>query len=221
MANPVIVVLGAGPGVGAAVARRFGQAGYDPALISRSEEQLGELGRELQSEGFTTGWTAADLTDSDALIAAISRFGQHAGAIQHLHFNPSVTRMKNVLTLTVDELVADVRVSIGSLITAVQAARPFMSSGARITATGSRAADHPWADATTLGIQKAGLRNLVQAIDATLAPDGIRAMSLTVNGTLAPDSPFDPRHVADAIFDASQTEHEFWSSEVRFDGLRD
>ena len=29
MGNPVIVVLGAGPGVGGAVARRFGQAGYD------------------------------------------------------------------------------------------------------------------------------------------------------------------------------------------------
>jgi len=221
MANPVIVVLGAGPGVGAAIARRFGQAGYDPALISRSEDQVAELGRQLQTEGFTTGWAAADLTDVEALTAAIERFGEHSGAIQHLHFNPSVTRMKNVLTLTVDELLADLRVSIGGLVTAVQAARPFMNRGARITATGSRAADHPWADATTLGIQKAGLRNLVQAIDLTLAPDGIRAMSLTVNGTLAPDSPFDPRYIADALFDASQTDHEFWSSEVRFDGFRD
>lgn len=220
MGNPVIVVLGAGPGVGAAVARRFGQAGYDPALISRSEEQVSELGRQLQGEGFTTGWTAADLTDAEALTHAIQRFGEHSGSIQHLHFNPSVTRLKNVLTLTVDELLADVAVSVGSLVTAVQAARPFMSSGGRITATGSRAADHPWADATTLGIQKAGLRNLVQAIDITLAPDGIRAMSLTVNGTLAADSPFDPKYVADALFQASQTDHEFWSREVTFNGLR-
>jgi NAD(P)-dependent dehydrogenase (short-subunit alcohol dehydrogenase family) len=221
MANPVIVILGAGPGVGAAVGRRFGQAGFDPALISRSEDQVAELGRQLQAEGFTTGWTAVDLTDAAALTAAIQRFGAHSGAIQHLHFNPSVTRMKNVLTLTVDELLDDVRIAIASLVTAVQAARPFMSRGARITATGSQAADRPWADATTLGVQKAGLRNLVQAIDITLAPDGIRAMSLTVNGTLAPDSPFDPRFVADALFDASQTEDEFWSSEVRFDGVRD
>lgn len=219
MTNPVIVILGAGPGVGAAVARRFGQAGYDPALISRSEQQVSELGRQLQGEGFTTGWTAADLTDADSLTEAIRRFGEHSGSIQHLHFNPSVTRMKTVLTLTVEELLADVRVGVASLVTAVQAARPFMSTGARITATGSQAADHPWADATTLGVQKAGLRNLVQAIDVTLAPDGIRAMSLTVYGTLKADSPFDPKHVADALYDASRTEHDFWSSEVRFDGF--
>jgi NAD(P)-dependent dehydrogenase (short-subunit alcohol dehydrogenase family) len=219
MANPVIVILGAGPGMGAAVARRFGQEGYDPALISRSEDQVSELGQQLQTEGFTTGWTAADLTDADAVSKAIERFGEHSGSIQHLHFNPSATRMKNVLTLSADELLADVHLGTASLVTAVQAARPFMSSGARITATGSRAADHPWAEAASLGVQKASLRNLVQAIDITLAPDGIRAMSLTVNGTLKTDSPFDPRHVAAALFDASQTEHEFWSSEVRFDGF--
>lgn len=218
MGNPVIVVLGAGPGVGAAVARRFGQAGYDLALLSRSEEQVGELGQQLQAEGFTTGWTAADLVDADAVTAAIERFAGHAGGLQHLHFNPSVTRLDDPLALKPADLLADVNVGVASLLTAVQSARPHMSAGARITATGSRAADAPWAQAASLGVQKAGLRNLVQAIDATLAPDGIRAMSLTVNGVLSADSPFDPAHVAHALFEASQTEHDFWSTEVRFDG---
>lgn len=218
MANPVIVVLGAGPGVGAAVARRFGHAGYDPALVSRTAEQVGELGEQLQSEGFTTGWSAVDLTDAAALSAAIERFGTHTGSIQHLHFNPSITRMADPLDLSPADLLDDLRLSVASLLTAVQAARPFMSEGARITATGSRAADQPWAQAASVGVQKAGLRNLVTAIDQTLAPAGIRAMSLTVNGTLAPDGPFDPRHVAEALYDASQTDDEFWSPEVRFDG---
>lgn len=218
MRNPVIIVLGAGPGVGAAVARRFGQAGYDLALVSRSEEQVGQLGRELQAEGFTTGWTAADLTEPQTLTAAIQRFAEHGDGLQHVHFNPSVTRMKDPLALTPDELLADVNVGVASLLTAVQAARPHMRAGARITATGSRAADAPWAQAASLGVQKAGLRNLIQAIDATVAPDGIRAMSLTVNGVLAASSPFDPAHVADALYEASQTDHEFWSTEVRFDG---
>jgi len=220
MGNPVIVVLGAGPGVGAAVARRFGQAGYDPALISRRPEQVRALGEQLQAEGFTTGWSAVDLTDAAALTAAIERFGSHTGSLRHLHFNPSVTRMADPLSLTPDDLLADLRLSIASLLTAVQAARPYMSAGARITATGSRAADRPWAEAASVGVQKAGLRNLVTAIDQTLAPDGIRAMSLTVDGVLAADGPFDPRHVAEALYDASQVDHEFWSTEVRFDGHR-
>ena len=67
MSNPVIVVVGAGPGVGAAVARRFGRQGYEPALISRSQAELDKLGAQLQSEGLTVGWTALDLSDFDAL----------------------------------------------------------------------------------------------------------------------------------------------------------
>jgi len=218
MGNPVIVVLGAGPGVGGAVARRFGQAGYDPALISRDPDKLRELGEELQAEGFTTGWTALDLTDSDAVAAAVTRFGEHAGTIDHLHFNPSAFRHKTPLELTADELLDDVRLGVAALLPGVQAARPFMPAGARITATGSVAADSPWNEAASLGVQKAGLRNLMKSVDTTLAPDGIRAVTITVTGTLGPGTPFDPAYVADAIYNAAQTDEEFWTTEVLFRG---
>ena len=218
MGNPVIVVLGAGPGVGGAVARRFAQAGYDPALISRDPDQLQALGEQLQSEGFTTGWTALDLTDSDAVAAAVTRFGQHAGSIDHLHFNPSAFRQKTPLELTVDELLDDVRLGVGALLPGLQAARPFMSAGARITATGSTAGDNPWNEAASLGVQKAGLRNLMKSVDTTLAPDGIRAVTITVTGTLGAGTPFDAAYVADAIFTAAQTDDEFWTTEVVFRG---
>jgi NAD(P)-dependent dehydrogenase (short-subunit alcohol dehydrogenase family) len=218
MTNPLIIVLGAGPGIGAAVARRFGRAGYDPALISRSPDALTELGEQLQAEGLTTGWTAVDLTDRPRLSAAIERFGSHAGSIQHLHFNPSVTRMADPLSLSAEDLLADVHVGAASLLTAVQAARPFMSVGARITATGSMAADHPWAAAASLGVQKAGLRSLVSALDATLKPEGIRAVTVTVAGTVQAGTPFDPTNIAEAIFAAAHTDDEFWADEVRFTG---
>jgi NAD(P)-dependent dehydrogenase (short-subunit alcohol dehydrogenase family) len=218
MGNPVIVVLGAGPGVGGAVARRFGKAGYDPALISRDPDQLQELGEQLQAEGFTTGWTALDLTDSEAVAAAVTRFGQHSGDIGHLHFNPSAFRHKTPLELTVEELLDDVRLGVAALLPGLQAARPFMSSGARVTATGSMAADSPWNEAASLGVQKAGLRNLMKSIDATLAPDGIRAVTITVAGTLGAGTPFDAAYVADAVFAAAQTDEEFWATEVVFKG---
>src|SRR5436190_18837451 len=108
MGNPVIIVLGAGPGLGAAVARRFGKAGYDVALVSRAPDALEELGRTLQSEGITTGWTPVDLTEAAALTEAIHRFGGHSGQIDHLHFNPSAFTPKNPLELSVAELLADV-----------------------------------------------------------------------------------------------------------------
>jgi NAD(P)-dependent dehydrogenase (short-subunit alcohol dehydrogenase family) len=80
------------------------------------------------------------------------------------------------------------------------------------------AADRPWHEAASLGVQKAGLRNLVRSIDATLEPLGIRAVSVTVNGTLAPDTPFAPEHVADAVFAAAVQDPSAWRAEVSFDG---
>ena len=218
MSNPVIVVIGAGPGLGAAAARRFGQAGYDVCLVARSADKLDALGTSLQDEGITTGWTAVDITDGNALTEAITRFGQHAGHIDVLHFNPSTFRHKDPLQLTPDELLDDVRLGAASLLTAVQAARPFMPHGARITATGSVAADRPWNEAASLGVQKAALRNLVKSIDTTLATDGIRAMSLTVKGTLAADTRFSPDLVAAAIYQAATRSGDDWQVEMPFNG---
>jgi NAD(P)-dependent dehydrogenase (short-subunit alcohol dehydrogenase family) len=218
MDNKVLVVVGAGPGVGASVARKFGREGYDVALIARSPEPLERLGSELHGAGITTGWTPVDITDAEALTSAISRFGQHLGHIDALHFNPSAFRQRDPLHLTAEELLEDLHVGVGALLTAVQAAKPSMPSGSRVTVTGSMAADAPSPAACSLGVQKAALRNLVLSLDRTLAPEGIRAMSLTVNGTLAPDTPFAADRVADAIYAAATTSDSDWRAEVPYNG---
>jgi NAD(P)-dependent dehydrogenase (short-subunit alcohol dehydrogenase family) len=218
MDSPVIVVVGAGPGLGAAIAHRFGRAEYAVAIVSRSQPRVEELGLELQAAGITAGWTAVDITDGPEFRAAVDRFGGVSGTIDHLHFNPSAFREKTPLELTPDELLEDVRLGVASLLDAVQAARPHMKAGGRITATGSMAADHPWNRAASLGVEKAGLRNLVKSLDTTLRDDGIRAMSLTVNGTLAAGTPFDVAHVADALYTAARRDDADWTTEVAFNG---
>jgi NAD(P)-dependent dehydrogenase (short-subunit alcohol dehydrogenase family) len=217
MSNPMALVVGAGPGVSRSVARRFGRAGYDVALVGLDLAVLSTLGEELQADGVTAGWTAADVSDPAALTGAVDRLAGHSGRIDLLHFNPSAFRQKDPLTLTVPELLDDVALGVGALLTAVQAARPHLGPGGRITATGSLAADRPWHEAASLGVQKAGLRNLVRSIDATLAPDGIRAVSVTVAGALAPNdpsSPFHPDQVAEAIFEAAAQNEDRWNAEV-------
>ena len=214
----MIIVVGVGPGLGASVARTFGTEGYEVGLVARTEEEGAEIGQELQDEGITTGWAAADLLDDEALGAAVQRLAGHAERVDVLHFNPSMFRQKDPLQLSPDELLADVRFGVASLLTVVQAARPFMSAGGRVTATGSMAADKPWNEAASLGVQKAGLRNLVRSLDATLKPDGIRAVSVTVNGTLERGTPFDPDRVAEAIYEAAVRPETEWTAEVPFDG---
>ena len=62
MSNPVIVVVGAGPGMGASVARRFGREGFDVALVGMPADQHEALGEPQQGEGIPTRWAPADLT---------------------------------------------------------------------------------------------------------------------------------------------------------------
>ena len=84
--------------------------------------------------------------------------------------------------------------------------------------TGSVAADRPSPTVASLGVQKAGLRNLVASLDLSLAPDGIRAVTVTVDGVIDradPSSPLHPDAIAAALFDAAHQDPEFWCSEVR------
>jgi NAD(P)-dependent dehydrogenase (short-subunit alcohol dehydrogenase family) len=218
MSSPVVLVLGAGPGLGTAVARRFGEEGYAVALVARDAARLEQLAETLQTDGITTGWAAVDLTDADALTAAVRRFHAHTGRVDVVVFNPSVFREADPLTLTAEQLLRDVALGTAALLTAVQALDPVLRPGGRIVATGSMAADRPWHRAASLGVQKAALRNLVRSLDATLAGRGVRAATLTVNGTLEPGTPFDPEHVAEALWQLTVREDEDWTSEVGFDG---
>ena len=217
MSRPVVVVVGAGPGVSGSVARAFARQGYDVALLGRSEDVLADLVATLP-EGTRAEVAAADVTDVEATTTAITAMATGLGRVDVLHFNPSAFRQRDPLSLTVPELLEDVALGVGALLTALQAARPFMSRGGRVTVTGSMAADKPWHEAASLGVQKAGVRNLVLSIDAALAPEGIRAVSVTVRGTLAKDGPFSPDRVADAIVAAAHQDDEFWQAEIPYSG---
>jgi NAD(P)-dependent dehydrogenase (short-subunit alcohol dehydrogenase family) len=216
--NPVIVIVGAGPGVSGSVARRFAREGYDVGLLGTDAAQLADLARELEGGGSAVAREVVDITDVGAAVAAVTRVGERFGRVDVLHFNPSAFRQKDPLALSVPELLEDVALGVGALLTAVQAARPFMGEGGRVTATGSMAADQPWNEAASLGVQKAGLRNLVHSIDATLAPAGIRAVSVTVRGSLSKEGPFTPDRVAEAIHAAARQPEQSWRTEVPYDG---
>ena len=218
MSRPVLVVVGAGPGVSGSVARRFADEGYDVGLLGSSRQALDDLVPDLERRGATVGHSLVDVTDTEAAGRAVRAMGEHAGRIDVLHFNPSAYREKDPLSLTVPELLEDVALGVGALLTAVQAARPFMSAGGRVSVTGSMAADQPWHGAASLGVQKAGVRNLVHSLDATLAPDRIRAVSVTVRGTLAREGAFTPDRVADAIRAALARDEADWTSEVSYSG---
>jgi NAD(P)-dependent dehydrogenase (short-subunit alcohol dehydrogenase family) len=218
VSRPVAVIIAAGPGVSGSLSRRLAREGYDLALLGHEDSALETLAGELEALGASASRAVADVTDVDAAAGAIGGLAAGYGRVDWLHFNPSAFRQKDPLSLTAAELLIDVGLGVGGLLTALQAVHPYLRSGGRVTATGSMAADQPWNEAASLGVQKAGLRNLVRSIDTTLAPQGIRAVSLTVRGSLAKDGPFTPDRVADAIWDAAHQDEADWQTEVPYRG---
>jgi NAD(P)-dependent dehydrogenase (short-subunit alcohol dehydrogenase family) len=218
MSAPLYVVLGAGPGLGLAVARRFASEGYAVALATREASGAEQLAAQLRDSGHEAEGLGVDLLDPEDVTAVVGGVGERHGQVDVLHFNPSAWREKDPLHLTVPELLEDVALGAGALLPAIQAARPFMSPGARVLVTGSAAADTPWQGAASLGVQKAAVRNLVTSLDATLAPDGIRAVAVQVNGLLAAGGPFSPQRIAEAMWLAVGRPEEGWTPHVPYNG---
>jgi NAD(P)-dependent dehydrogenase (short-subunit alcohol dehydrogenase family) len=106
MMKRTIVVVGAGPGVSASVARRFARDGYDVALLGNEAEPLAILTGELMSSGATVRSAVVDVTDT--ALASRALRDPAGGAVDVPQFNPSAFRQKDPLELQVDELLADV-----------------------------------------------------------------------------------------------------------------
>jgi NADP-dependent 3-hydroxy acid dehydrogenase YdfG len=218
MSERAIVVVGAGPGVSGSVARRFAREGYDAGLVGVDAEVLETLAGEVRELGVRAETAVVDITDAAAAAEVLAGLAERFGRVDVLHFNPSAFRAATPLELTVPQLLEDVALGVGALLTAVQAVRPQLVAGSRVTATGSMAADKPSYEAASLGVQKAGLRNLMHSLDAALAPDGIRAVSVTVRGSLGKDGPFTPDRVAEAIYSAARQDEAEWRTEVPYTG---
>jgi NADP-dependent 3-hydroxy acid dehydrogenase YdfG len=195
---PHLLVIGAGPGIGAATARRFGAEGYDVALVARDGERLGALGEQLQADGITAGWAPADAADPDALTKTIGLFTAHAGPVDVLLYNAVGRRRTTAAELTPDELATDLAAGVVGLQTAVRAVLPGMRErgAGTVLVTGGGAADNAIPAAPTLGVQKAALRALVAVLAEALAPEGIHVATATVRSRVAEDAPTTPDGVA-------------------------
>ena len=68
-----IAIVGAGPGLGAAVARRFGTEGFTVAVMSRSQDRVDSLAGDLTTAGVAARGYAADIREPDAVTAALAR----------------------------------------------------------------------------------------------------------------------------------------------------
>jgi NADP-dependent 3-hydroxy acid dehydrogenase YdfG len=119
---PVIAIIGAGPGLGAAVARRFGRESFSIALISRTQSKLDAMAAQLNADGLITRGYTADVREPATLEDALSRAAAELGPITALQYSPLPAReyLKPVLEMTPELALEALRFSALGLIHAVR-----------------------------------------------------------------------------------------------------
>ncbi|WP_371663003.1 SDR family NAD(P)-dependent oxidoreductase [Streptomyces sp. NBC_00280] len=185
-------LIGAGPGLGLATARRFGTAGHSVALIARNTEKLAGLTAELVGDGIEVRGFAADVLDIESLTAALYAAGTSLGAVEILQYSP-VPRsdfMKPVLDTSADDLDAPLAFSVKGPVTAVNAVLPGMRDlgrGTLLFVNGSSAV-RPNPNVAGTSVAFAAESAYARMLHDTLAPQNIHVAQLIVPGAIRPDA---------------------------------
>ncbi|MDX2546474.1 SDR family NAD(P)-dependent oxidoreductase [Streptomyces sp. WI04-05B] len=185
-------LIGAGPGLGLATARRFGNAGHSVALIARNTQRLDDLTSELTRGGIEARGFAADVLDIESLTAALHAAGTSLGTVEILQYSP-VPRadfMKPVLETSAADLAAPLAFSVKGPVTAVNAVLPGMRELGRGTVlfVNGASAVRPNPNVAGTSIAFAAESAYARMLHDTLAPQNIHVAQLIVPGAIRPDT---------------------------------
>jgi short-subunit dehydrogenase len=217
--NKHLLLVGAGPGLGMAIARRFAEGAYRVTLLARSTDGLRNLADSLTATGTQIDTIAADVGDPEAFRTRLAELYGGQGAPGLIIYNAVVGAPDSLLSSSVDHLQTAYTVDVVGAIVATQVAAPAMraAGSGTIIVTGGGFADHPIPSLGTVSLGKAALRSAATMLGADLAPDGIRVATLTIAGQIAPGTAFDPDNIALRYWEVVQSDGP-WQAEFRFTG---
>ena len=215
--QPLVLIVGAGPGIGLAVARRFAREGCAIALVMRPEEDPRFFEAELRSAGapHLQCW-AADLTDAKALDAILQQLNQENQDPEILVYNASGGADALPSRLAQEALASAFQINVHAPMACVQAVLPAMRKVQRgtILFTGGGLALEPKAAQTALSLGKTALRALAFCLAEELAPEGIHVATLTIAGWIQPGTAFSPEAMAEVFWELHQEPRAAWRREV-------
>ncbi len=223
MTKPVCIVVGIGPGNGAAFAKRFARD-YRVAMLSRRTDYAGELAKQLPgAQAF-----ACDVADPDAVTRAFGEVSAKMGAAQVLLYNAGSGVWGNVEDVSVDDFELAWKINCrGALLASRQVIPGMLEAGkGAIVFTGATASLRGGANFAAFASAKAAQRNLAQSMARHLWPKGIHVGLLILDGMVdlprtrerMPDAPDDkflkPAAIADTVCNLVHQDRSAWSFEV-------
>lgn len=215
MTSKLCAIVGSGPGLSQAIAERFGQAGYQLALLSRQPARLDAQVQDLQHQGITVTTLAADAAQADSLIAAFATLREQVGHPDVLIYNAAALTQGSPLTLSAETWLRDFAVNVVGAAIAVQQVVPGMKTlgGGTILLTGGGLGLEPYPAYASLAVGKAGIRNLCFSLAQELQPDNIHVATVTICGFIQPDTKFSPPRIAEAYWQLHQQAPADWERE--------
>jgi short-subunit dehydrogenase len=199
-----LVIVGAGPNLGQAIARRFGREGFAVGLISRDQAKLDGLAGELEAGGVTAKGAAADIRDAAALTSAIEQLAADLGPIEVLEYSPLPAQefMKPLLETSVDDVRGPLEFSVlGAVAAATAVLGPMRAAGkGTILFTTGGAAITPNPQRAGVGISFAAEVAYARMLHQELAGSGVHVAHTAIGGRIAPGLDHEPEDIAELLW---------------------
>lgn len=223
-----IIVCGYGPGISSAVARKFGDEGFQVAIVARNAERLEAGAKALTDAGITAKAFTCDLGDVAAVQQLVADVRSSLGPITVIHWNAYAGMAGDLTTCDPSDLRTVMDVGVVGEVAAVQAALPDLRAqeGAAVLVTGGGFAFYSdqvdqmiaqW-NAMGLGVAKAAQHKLTGVLHQKLKADGIYVGSIIVMGMVRGtafdqgNAGVDPADVAGAFWQLYQDRSDIYRS---------
>jgi len=217
---PGVIIIGAGPGIGLSVARRFAREGFSIGVIARSQKSVEATISALAGEGVDTRGATADAAEEEALRSALDELVDYLGVPDVLVYNAAIIQWDSVGQLSAAQHLDAWAVNVVGAITAATHLLPEMAKagGGTYVITGGMPKPVPEVASPSLG--KAGVRTLAEMLDAQFSPSGVHVATVTVGGAVALGTAFDPDDIAEHYWRLHVQPADEWEREVLHDGRR-
>jgi NAD(P)-dependent dehydrogenase (short-subunit alcohol dehydrogenase family) len=214
-----VIVIGAGPGVGLSVARRFAREGCGVGVVARSRSTVDWARSSLDGLGATAHGLVADATDESGLRDALDQLVGRMGVPEVVVYNAAVIQWDAIGDLTASEHLDAWAVNVVGAVTTAAHLLPKMveAGGGTFIITGGMPTPVP--QVTSLSLGKAGVRALVELLDAQFGPSGVHVATVTIHGAVAPGTAFDPDAIAEEYWRLHRQPRDEWVREVHFRGI--
>jgi NAD(P)-dependent dehydrogenase (short-subunit alcohol dehydrogenase family) len=186
MSQAVAVVVGVGPGLGAAVAKRFAREGFAVGLVARNRDKLEPVAKAIDEAGGRSCSVSADATSESSLSEAFDTIRKQLGHPTVLVYNAGAFHMGGVMETEPSVFEGCWKANcMGAFLCAREVLPKMLEDGSgTILLTGATAALRGGGRFSAFAVGKFGLRALAQSMARELGPEGIHVAHVVIDGMI-------------------------------------